>query len=48
VEKVAVDRELASEAFTHVLESGDEGSVHLDQVLDCSIDLVVTDKEAVT
>jgi hypothetical protein len=48
VEEVAVDRELASEAFTHVLESGDEGSVHLDQVLDCSIDLVVTDKEAVT
>ena len=28
-----VDRELANEAYTYVLESGDEGSVHLDQVL---------------
>ena len=29
-----VDRELANEAFTYVLESGDQGSIHLDQVLE--------------
>jgi len=29
-----VDRELGNEAFTYVLESGYEGSVHLDQVLE--------------
>ena len=33
-----VDRELANEGFTYVLESGDEGSVHLDQVLDYNAD----------
>jgi hypothetical protein len=33
-----VDRELASEAFTYTLESGDEGSVHLDQVLEYNED----------
>ena len=33
-----VDRELAREAFTYVLESGDEGSVHLDQVLEYNED----------
>jgi hypothetical protein len=33
-----VDRELANEAFTYVLESGDEGSVHLDQVLEYNED----------
>lgn len=33
-----VDRELANEAFTYVLESGDEGSVHLDQVLEYNAD----------
>jgi hypothetical protein len=33
-----VDRELASEAFTYVLESGDEGSIHLDQVLEYNED----------
>ena len=33
-----VDRELASEAFTYVLESGGEGSVHLDQVLEYNED----------
>ena len=38
VQEVAVDRELASEAFTYVLESGDEGSVHLDQVLEYNED----------
>ena len=38
VQEVVVDRELASEAFTYVLESGDEGSVHLDQVLEYNED----------
>ena len=33
-----VDRELASEAFTYVLESGHEGSIHLDQVLEYNED----------
>lgn len=33
-----VDRELANEAFGYVLESGDEGSVHLDQVLEYNED----------
>jgi hypothetical protein len=33
-----VDRELASEAFTYVLASGGEGSVHLDQVLEYNED----------
>lgn len=34
IEDVAVDRELGNEAFTYVLESGDEGSVHIEQVLE--------------
>jgi hypothetical protein len=38
VREVVVDRELASEAFTYVLGSGDEGSVHLDQVLEYNED----------
>ena len=33
-----VDRELANEGFSYVLESGDEGSVHLDQVLEYNED----------
>jgi hypothetical protein len=33
VRAVRVDPELGSEAFTYVLESGREGSVHLDSVL---------------
>jgi hypothetical protein len=33
-----VDRELANEAFTYVLESGAEGSIHLDQVLEYNED----------
>ena len=33
-----VDRELANEAFTYVLESGDQGSIHLDQVLEYNDD----------
>ncbi|MCZ6757762.1 MAG: hypothetical protein O7C39_05715 [Bacteroidetes bacterium] len=34
VREVYVDRELANEGFTYVLESGAEGSVLMDQVLD--------------
>jgi predicted XRE-type DNA-binding protein len=33
IHEVFVDKELAAEAVTYVLESGDEGSVHIDQVL---------------
>jgi len=33
-----IDRELANEAFTYVLESGAEGSIHLDQVLEYNED----------
>jgi hypothetical protein len=38
VADVHVDRELANEGFSYVLESGDEGSVHLDQVLEYNED----------
>jgi len=38
VDDAYVDRELANEAFSYVLESGDEGSVHLDQVLEYNED----------
>ena len=34
VVEVAVDKELGKEAFTYVLESGEEGSVHIEQVLE--------------
>jgi predicted XRE-type DNA-binding protein len=38
VADAVVDRELANEAFSYVLESGDEGIVHLDQVLEYNED----------
>lgn len=38
VASVAVDPELAREAFTYVLRSGAEGSVHAEQVLDYNQD----------
>lgn len=38
VADVVADRELANEAFTYTLESGDEGTVHLDQVLEYNED----------
>lgn len=51
-----VDRELASEAVTYVLESGAEGAVHIDQaleynrdplhLLDCDVQLIVKAKRA--
>jgi hypothetical protein len=33
-----VDKEVGSEAFTYVLESGDEGTVHVEQVLEYNED----------
>ena len=33
-----VDRELADEAFTYVLESGKEGTIHMDHVLEYNQD----------
>ena len=33
-----VDKELASEAFTYVLRSGEEGSVHIEQILEFNED----------
>ena len=38
VVRVFVDRELASEGFTYVLESGREATVHVDQVLEYNQD----------
>lgn len=35
---MVADRELAREAFTYTLESGDEGSIHLEQVLEYNRD----------
>jgi len=34
IENVSVDKELGKEAFTYFLESGKEGTVHLEQVLE--------------
>jgi hypothetical protein len=38
VASVCVDEELGGEAFTYVLESGAEGTVHIDQILDYNRD----------
>jgi hypothetical protein len=38
VADAGVDQELANEAFTYVLASGDEGFVHVDQVLEYNED----------
>ena len=38
VREVYVDRELGGDAFTYVLESGSEGTVHIDSVLDYNSD----------
>ena len=38
IAEVYVDRELGGEAFTYVLESGREGTVHVDQVLEYNQD----------
>ena len=38
IEEVFVDKELANEAITYVLQSGDEGSVHIEQILEYNED----------
>ena len=38
IEEVFVDKELGNEAFTYVLQSGKEGTVHIDQVLEYNED----------
>ena len=38
VHDVYVDSELGKEAFTYILESGDEGSVHMDHILEYNQD----------
>jgi hypothetical protein len=38
IERVYVDEELGNEAFTYELASGDEGTVHIDQVLEYNRD----------
>jgi hypothetical protein len=38
ITRVYVDKELGNEAFTYELESGDEGTVHLDHVLEYNRD----------
>jgi len=38
IEEVFIDKELGNEAFTYILESGKEGSVHLEQVLEYNED----------
>jgi len=38
IEKVYVDKELGNEAFTYVLQSGREGTVHMDHVLEYNED----------
>ena len=38
IQEVYVDKELGSEAFTFALESGEEGSVHIEQILEYNED----------
>lgn len=38
VRDVRVDKELGGEAFTYILDSGDEGTVHIDHVLEYNED----------
>jgi len=38
IEEIYVDNELGNEAFTYILKSGDEGSVHVEQVLEYNED----------
>ncbi len=38
IERVFVDKEMGSESFTYVLESGKEGTVHIEQVLEYNQD----------
>jgi len=36
--EIYVDKELGNEAFTYVLESGEEGSIHIEQILEYNED----------
>ena len=38
VEQVFVDKELGNEAITYILQSGEEGSIHIDQFLEYNED----------
>ncbi len=38
IKQLFVDEELASEAFTYLLESGEEGSIHIEQILEYNDD----------
>ena len=38
IEEIFVDKELGNDAFTYILESGVEGSVHIEQVLEYNED----------
>ncbi len=38
IARIFVDRELAREGFTYVLDSGEQGTVHMDQVLEYNQD----------
>ena len=38
IQDVYVDKELGNEAITYVLESGSEGTIHIDQVLEYNED----------
>jgi DNA-binding TFAR19-related protein (PDSD5 family) len=38
IEELYVDKELGSEAFTYLLQSGKEGSIHIEQVLEYNED----------
>jgi len=38
IEEIFVDKELGNEAFTYILESGEEGSVHIEQILEYNED----------
>ena len=38
IKKLFVDKELGSEAFTYLLESGGEGSIHIEQILEYNDD----------
>lgn len=38
IKKVFVDKELGNEAITYVLNSGDEGSLHIEQILEYNED----------
>jgi hypothetical protein len=38
IQEVYIDKELGNEAITYVLESGNEGSIHIDQILEYNED----------